>query len=123
MPLSPNARTGLLAVAIVGVLFLACGGAVGGYLLWWKGTTTTPSAAISSSGQMSREAFRKAVINKTGPEIIKTIGRPDEAEDAEGGQPLRWTYRDRVLNPNTQKPQTAVIVFGADGRGSEVRWD
>jgi hypothetical protein len=70
----------------------------------------------------SRDEFRAAVMGKSQAEVIKAVGRPDSTSDTPSGRPIRWYFSQRVLNPATQKPDSAWLHFGDDDRVDRVDW-
>ena len=64
----------------------------------------------TSSRLMSRETFRKSIMNKTAAEVKRLIGPPDFTSGDEGND--NWAYQHEVAyNEATGNGSYAVLIF------------
>lgn len=115
--------------AVAAFLVIACVVAI---LVWGKGQPPNPpnanDAVIKPAGgkegekkSYTRDEFKKLAVGKTSEQLIATFGRPDMTFDHEDSSPRRWYYRNRVLNPATNKVEGVWINF-SDGKSESVEW-
>jgi|SRR5687767_4689194 hypothetical protein len=63
------------------------------------GQTPRPSAPAPA---MTREAFKAAVVDKVGGEVLKLLGRPHATYKYDNGTSA-WVYRDLAYDPIAAK--------------------
>ncbi|HJZ93188.1 MAG TPA: hypothetical protein VKE40_20090 [Gemmataceae bacterium] len=69
----------------------------------------------------TREMFRALTMGRTTDELTEMLGRPTATQDNPDNTPRTWSYAERVMNPETNRPGPAILEF-KDGRVASVRW-
>lgn len=120
MHLSPTAKSGLLAAALVGGAFLLLAVAFAAFLAADRasgqpGGRPDPGSARGSAageglaaGPVGRDEFRRRVLYRQAKDVIAAVGRPDETRDA--GGTAYWTYRNRTRDPVTGRTDEVAVI-------------
>ncbi len=118
-PMSLPMILGLAAAIGVSAIMFVC---MASYVVYKSSNRASVAAQADPSTKVyTRDEFKTMVDGKTPNEVIEAIGRPNSTNDTSLGNPYRWHYYNKVLNPVTQKYDTGIVQF-EDGRANSVQW-
>ncbi len=106
------------AVGVSAIMFVL----VASYVVYKSSSRSAVAAQADPATKVyTREEFKALVDGKTPEEVIAAVGRPATTHDRSNGMPGDWVYFQRVMNPNTGKPDFGLVEF-QDGKVIGVKW-